>query len=76
VLPINFAFSYKMYRLTGAPPTDATPRYYFPIALALIPASACWSIERLNPTIKRILTWVILFALVVGPAWMAMWSAG
>lgn len=73
VLPINFAFSYKMYIQTGAPPTDATPRYYFPIALALIPAAACWTIQRLSPTIKAVLTWCILLALVVAPAWMAAW---
>ncbi len=75
VLPINFAFSYKMYILTGAPPTDATPRYYFPIALALIPAAACWTIQRLNPTIRIALTWFVLLDLVVGPAWIAIWSA-
>jgi hypothetical protein len=75
VLPINFAFSYKMYLLTGAPPTDATPRYYFPIAFVLIPAAACWTIQRLSPTIEIAISWFILLGMVVGPAWIAIWFA-
>ena len=74
VVPINFVFSYKLYTLTGAPPTDATPRYYFPIALVLIPAAACWTIQQLKPSVITGVTWFLLLSLMVGPAWIAIWS--
>ena len=44
---LHVAFSYHMYRLTGSPPLDAVPRYYFPLALIILPLAACWTLSRM-----------------------------
>ncbi len=67
VLPLHLAFSYQMYRATGAPPFDAVPRYYFPLALTVLPASASWSLSRVPAPVRPVLCWIIMFCLVLVP---------
>ncbi len=59
-------FSWQRYHVPfGAPPFDAVPRYYFPLALALLPAAACWSLSRLPRRVRDGAALVLLAATVL-----------
>jgi hypothetical protein len=74
VLPLHLAFSYKMYCATGAPPFDAVPRYYFPLALTVLPAAACWSLSRIRQPIQPVLCWILIIGLALAP--IAIFAGG
>ncbi len=61
---VHFAFSYHMHRLTGSPPFDAVPRYYFPLALATVPEAACITLARLPAGIRGVLIAPLTLAVV------------
>jgi hypothetical protein len=63
MLPLHLLFSYQLHAATLSPPMDAVPRYYFPIALALIPASVGWTLARIPPMWRVVLIWVVLLGL-------------
>lgn len=65
VLPLHLAFSYRMYCTVGAPPFDAVPRYYFPLALSVLPVSACWLLSRIRGPAQPILCWVLMIGLLL-----------
>ena len=67
VLPLHLAFSYKMYCAVGAPPFDAVPRYYFPLALSVLPVSACWLLSRIKGPIRLVLCWILMIGLALAP---------
>lgn len=49
----HLVFSWQRYHLAlGAPPFDAAPRYYLPLALAAVPAALCWTLQRLPPRLR------------------------
>jgi hypothetical protein len=68
VLPLHLAFSYRMYCAVGAPPFDAVPRYYFPLALSVLPVSACWLLSRIRGPAQPILCWVLMLGLLLASA--------
>jgi len=74
VLPLHLAFSYKMYCATGAPPFDAVPRYYFPLALTVLPVAACWSLSRISRPIQAVLCWILIIGLALAP--IAIFTGG
>lgn len=59
----HLAFSYHMHRLTGSPPFDAVPRYYFPLALAAVPEAACVTLAMLPAGIRGMLLAPLTLAL-------------
>lgn len=61
---VHFAFSYHMHRLTGSPPFDAVPRYYFPLALATVPEAACVTLAKLPTAIRDMLCAPLTLAVV------------
>lgn len=63
LLPLHLAFSYKMYCAVGAPPFDAVPRYYLPLALSVLPVSACWSLSRIRGPAQPIVCWILIIGL-------------
>lgn len=74
VVPLHLAFSYKMYCATGAPPFDAVPRYYFPLALTVLPAAACWSLSRIRRPVQHVLCWILIIGLTLAP--VAIFTSG
>ena len=74
VLPLHLAFSYKMYCATGAPPFDAVPRYYFPLALTVLPVAAGWSLSRIGRLVQPVLCWILIIGLVFAP--IAIFAGG
>jgi hypothetical protein len=65
LLPVHAALSWRMHLAVGSPPFDAQPRYYLPLALAIVPMAACWSLERLPRSIQLTLGVMVVTAFVL-----------
>jgi hypothetical protein len=76
MLLLHVLFSYRMYRETGSPPLDAVPRYYFPLALALVPLAACRTLARLPPAPRLVLVAAIPLVLAAALPVIARCAGG
>jgi hypothetical protein len=65
ILPLHLVFSYRLYQETGSPPMDAVPRYYFPLALTIIPLAAALTLRRLPVALALIIPAALALALPV-----------
>jgi hypothetical protein len=73
---LHAAFSYHMFRLTGSPPLDAVPRYYFPLSLVLLPLATCWTLSRMSGAFRLIGGCALALGLVVATPLIAVCGAG